>query len=137
MCQGFVNLHETTLLHAPHMQGPLSKRLLKPDEPLDEEEEEEEREYKAAHVPKGLPKNILEAATAAAAAAVAAEQEKVQQQALEAQAQVRGAGCSSVESFIELMSLRMVDERGCLGCGHQQFSTEPANQEERVFECGG
>ncbi|GAX84107.1 hypothetical protein CEUSTIGMA_g11530.t1 [Chlamydomonas eustigma] len=56
--------------------GPFSKRLLKPDEPLDEEEEEEEKLLKAAHVPMGLPKNILEAAVAAAEAAVAAEQQE-------------------------------------------------------------
>jgi hypothetical protein len=29
--------------------GPLSKRLMNPDEPLDDEEEEEEREYKVSH----------------------------------------------------------------------------------------
>ena len=46
------------------------------EEPLDEEEEEEEKEHRAVtHAPKGLPKNILEAAKAAAAAAVAAEQQ--------------------------------------------------------------
>ncbi len=54
--------------------GPFSKRLIKPDEPLDEEEEEEERQIKAARQPMGLPKNILEAAMAAVAVAQQAEQ---------------------------------------------------------------
>jgi len=60
--------------------GRASRRLLRPDEPKDEEDEEEEEEQRLQHVPKGLPKDLVEAATAAAAAALAAEQAQQQEQ---------------------------------------------------------